>query len=180
MRLRFLGFTFAAGLCVAISGGSALSAPPLDLANPQAGPVATGEYAPGTIVIRTGARTLTHYRSEGPTMYRIGVGRPGFQWYGTHYVDRKAEWPGWTPPKQMLRRQPYLPRYMAGGPENPLGARALYLGGPQGDSGYRIHGTNDPESIGTAASSGCFRMMNEDVIKLFDHTSIGTKVVVLP
>ena len=107
--------------------------------------------------------------------YGIGVGRPGFAWSGLKTVSRKAEWPDWTPPSEMLARRPDLPRHMAGGPENPLGARALYLG----SSLYRIHGTNEPHTIGQNVSSGCIRMMNEDVIDLYERTPVGTRVEVL-
>ena len=108
--------------------------------------------------------------------YGIGVGREGFAWSGTKTVERKAEWPDWTPPPEMIQRQPYLPRFVAGGETNPLGARALYLGG----SVYRIHGTNAPDTIGGRVSSGCIRMVNEDVIDLYSRVKVGTKVVVKP
>ena len=107
--------------------------------------------------------------------YGIGVGREGFAWSGTHTISRKQEWPDWIPPEEMLRRRPDLPRYMAGGPENPLGARAMYLGA----SLYRIHGSNEPETIGQAVSSGCIRMLNEDLVDLYDRVKVGTRVVVL-
>ena len=108
--------------------------------------------------------------------YGIGVGREGFTWSSTQPITRKAEWPDWTPPPEMVQRQPYLPRFMAGGPQNPLGARAMYLGGTV----YRIHGTNDPSTIGGQVSSGCIRLTNEDVTDLYNHVNIGTKVIVLP
>jgi lipoprotein-anchoring transpeptidase ErfK/SrfK len=108
--------------------------------------------------------------------YGIGVGRDGFTWSGAKTIERKSEWPDWLPPADMLQRQPYLPRFMAGGPGNPLGARAMYLSGTV----YRIHGTNKPSSIGQHVSSGCIRLLNEDVIDLYSRTQIGTKVVVLP
>ena len=107
--------------------------------------------------------------------YGIGVGHPGFEWAGIKRISRKAEWPDWTPPPQMLLRRPDLPRHMAGGPDNPLGARALYLG----SSLYRIHGTNEPSTIGHNVSSGCIRMMNEDVIDLYNRVPVGAKVIVL-
>jgi lipoprotein-anchoring transpeptidase ErfK/SrfK len=107
--------------------------------------------------------------------YGIGVGRQGFDWAGTQTISRKQEWPDWVPPPEMLQRRPDLPRYMAGGPENPLGARAMYLGGTL----YRIHGSNEPETIGTAVSSGCIRMLNEDVVDLYERVKVGTRVVVL-
>jgi lipoprotein-anchoring transpeptidase ErfK/SrfK len=135
-----------------------------------------GSYRPGTIVISTSGRRLYLVTSPGQALsYGIGVGRLGFTWSGTHSVSMKKEWPDWTPPSQMLRRRPDLPRHMVGGIENPLGARAIYLG----SSLYRIHGSNEPETIGQAVSSGCFRMTNEDVIDLYDRVRIGTQVVVL-
>lgn len=131
--------------------------------------------APGTIIIDTDERYL-YYTLPGnrAVRYGIGVGRDGFSWAGVEKISRKKEWPGWTPPPEMLQRQPNLPRYMPGGPKNPLGARALYLGSTL----YRIHGTNEAWSIGQAVSSGCIRMLNEDVTDLYSRTKIGTKVVV--
>src|SRR5262249_51549901 len=133
--------------------------------------------APGTIIIDT-PNTYLYLVIGGGQAIRggIGVGGDGFTWSGVQSVTKKAEWPDWTPPPEMIARQPYLPRYMAGGTTNPLGARAMYLGGTI----YRIHGTNAPETIGTHVSSGCIRMVNEDVIDLYNRVSIGTKVVVLP
>lgn len=132
-------------------------------------------YAPGTIVVDTRERRLYLVTGDGQAIrYGIGVGRDGFRWGGVHRVTAKKEWPGWTPPAQMLRRRPDLPRYMEGGPENPLGARALYLGSTL----YRIHGSNEPETIGQAVSSGCFRMVNDDVIDLYNRVQVGAKVVV--
>jgi lipoprotein-anchoring transpeptidase ErfK/SrfK len=137
---------------------------------------ATSE-APGTIVIDTPHTYLYLVLGNGKAMrYGIGVGREGFTWAGTQTISRKQEWPDWTPPPEMLRRQPYLPRFMAGGPGNPLGARAMYLGGTI----YRIHGTNAPETIGHQVSSGCIRMLNDDVTDLYGRVNVGTKVVVLP
>jgi lipoprotein-anchoring transpeptidase ErfK/SrfK len=134
------------------------------------------KYAPGTIVISTDERRLYYVLSRGKAIrYGIGVGRPGFAWAGTKTVTMKREWPDWRPPAEMLRRRPDLPRYMKGGVDNPLGARALYLGG----SLYRIHGSNEPETIGQAVSSGCIRMTNEDVIDLYERVKVGTRVVVL-
>ncbi len=136
----------------------------------------TGPEAPGTIVIDTPDRFLFLVEPRGKALrYGVGVGRPGFEWSGVKRISRKSEWPDWTPPQQMLLRRPDLPRHMAGGPDNPLGARALYLG----SSLYRIHGTNEPSTIGHNVSSGCIRMMNEDVIDLYERVSIGTKVIVL-
>jgi lipoprotein-anchoring transpeptidase ErfK/SrfK len=135
-----------------------------------------GPQAPGTIVIDTPNKFLYLVQSGGhATRYGIGVGRPGFEWSGVKSVTRKAEWPGWTPPTEMLKRRPDLPAHMDGGPANPLGARAMYLG----SSLYRIHGTNEPETIGKNVSSGCIRMLNEDVIDLYERVKIGTRVVVI-
>jgi lipoprotein-anchoring transpeptidase ErfK/SrfK len=133
--------------------------------------------APGTIVIDTPNTYLYLVLGNGRAMrYGIGVGRDGFTWSGVQTISKKAEWPDWTPPPEMIERQPYLPRFMAGGPGNPLGARAMYLGG----SVYRIHGTNDPSTIGHRVSSGCIRLTNEDVTDLYSRVNVGTKVVVLP
>ncbi len=133
--------------------------------------------APGTIVIDTGNTYLYYVLGQGRAIrYGVGVGREGFTWSGVQAVSRKTEWPDWIPPSDMIARQPYLPRWIAGGPGNPLGARAMYLG----SSIYRIHGTNDPTTIGKFVSSGCIRMTNEDVIDLFGKVNVGTKVVVLP
>jgi lipoprotein-anchoring transpeptidase ErfK/SrfK len=133
--------------------------------------------APGTIIIDTGNTTLYYVLGQGRAIrYGVGVGREGFTWSGVQTVSRKAEWPDWHPPAEMIARQPYLPRFMAGGPGNPLGARAMYLGTSQ----YRIHGTNDPSTIGKFVSSGCIRLTNEDITDLFSRVNVGTKVVVLP
>jgi lipoprotein-anchoring transpeptidase ErfK/SrfK len=133
--------------------------------------------APGTIVIDTPNTYLYYVLGGGRAVrYGIGVGREGFTWSGVRSIARKQEWPDWHPPAEMIERQPYLPRFMAGGPGNPLGARAMYLGGTL----YRIHGTSEPSTIGKHVSSGCIRMLNEDAIDLFDRTPVGTKVVVLP
>ena len=133
--------------------------------------------APGTVIIDTPNTYLYFVVGNGQAIrYGIGVGRDGFTWSGTQSITRKAEWPDWVPPPEMIHRQPYLPRLMAGGPGNPLGARALYLGGTV----YRIHGTNAPQSIGTHVSSGCIRLTNQDVTDLYSRVSVGTKVVVLP
>ena len=131
--------------------------------------------APGTIIVVTAERHLYLVQGNGRAIrYGIGVGREGFQWQGLVNITRKAEWPDWTPPPEMIQRQPYLPRFMAGGPGNPLGARAMYLG----TTVYRIHGTNRPDTIGTAVSSGCFRLVNADVTDLYERVPIGTKVVI--
>jgi lipoprotein-anchoring transpeptidase ErfK/SrfK len=136
----------------------------------------TGE-APGTVIIDTPNTYLYLVQGGGKAVrYGIGVGREGFTWSGVKTIERKAEWPDWTPPPEMIARQPYLPRFVAGGPSNPLGARAMYLSG----SIYRIHGTNAPGTIGSRVSSGCIRMLNEDVIDLYNRVPVGAKVVVLP
>ena len=133
--------------------------------------------APGTIIVDTGNTYLYYLLPGGKAIrYGVGVGREGFTWSGVKSVERKAEWPDWTPPPEMIARAPYLPRFMAGGVTNPLGARAMYLSG----SFYRIHGTNAPSTIGSRASSGCIRMANEDVIDLYERVKVGTKVIVLP
>ena len=135
-----------------------------------------GKYGPGTIVVDTNEKRLYFVLPNGRAMkYGVGVGRPGFAWAGVKNITRKAEWPGWTPPPQMIKRRPDLPRHMPGGEGNPLGARALYLG----SSLYRIHGSNEPETIGQAVSSGCIRMLNADVIDLYERVRIGTRVVVM-
>ncbi|QUS41298.1 L,D-transpeptidase [Tardiphaga alba] len=135
-----------------------------------------GKEGPGTIVVDTGSKFLYLVQDGGKAMrYGIGVGRPGFTWQGVKTITAKKEWPSWTPPKEMLARRPDLPRYMEGGPENPLGARAMYLGSTL----YRIHGSNEPWTIGTNVSSGCFRMRNEDVIDLYGRVNVGAKVVVI-
>jgi lipoprotein-anchoring transpeptidase ErfK/SrfK len=131
--------------------------------------------APGTVIIDTGNTALYYVLGQNRAIrYGVGVGREGFTWSGTQTISRKAEWPDWHPPAQMIARQPYLPRFMAGGPGNPLGARAMYLG----TTVYRIHGTNRPDTIGTAISSGCFRLVNADVADLYDRVPVGTKVIV--
>jgi lipoprotein-anchoring transpeptidase ErfK/SrfK len=135
-----------------------------------------GGHSPGTVVISTSQRRLYYVLGSGRAIrYGVGVGRQGFTWSGTKTVTMKREWPDWRPPAQMLRRRPDLPRYMSGGMDNPLGARAIYLG----SSLYRIHGSNEPDTIGAAVSSGCIRMTNRDVIDLYDRVRVGTRVVVL-
>lgn len=132
---------------------------------------------PGTIIVDTAHTFLYLTLGNGTAMrYGIGVGREGFTWSGVETIERKAEWPDWVPPPEMIARQPYLPRWVAGGPGNPLGARAMYLGNTE----YRIHGTNDPTTIGKRVSSGCIRLRNEDVSDLYNRVGVGTKVVVLP
>jgi lipoprotein-anchoring transpeptidase ErfK/SrfK len=135
-----------------------------------------GEEKPGTVIINTPERMLYLVEPGGKALrYGIGVGRPGFTWAGVKTVTMKKEWPDWRPPDEMLRRRPDLPHYMPGGPENPLGARALYLG----DTLYRIHGSNEPWTIGTQVSSGCIRMRNEDVIDLYGRVPVGARVIVI-
>jgi len=132
--------------------------------------------APGTIIVNTHERFLYLVLGNGRALrYGIGVGRDGFQWQGLVKITRKREWPDWTPPPEMIQRQPYLPRWMAGGPGNPLGARAMDLGHTE----YRIHGTNMPQTIGTKVSSGCFRLTNPDVTDLYSRVPLGTKVIIL-
>jgi lipoprotein-anchoring transpeptidase ErfK/SrfK len=131
----------------------------------------------GSVVVDIAQTFLYYVLGDGTAIrYGIGVGREGFTWSGSQAVTRKAEWPDWTPPQEMIARQPYLPRWMAGGEGNPLGARAIYLG----STVYRIHGTNMPETIGQKVSSGCIRMLNEDVIDLYSRVDVGTKIIVLP
>ncbi|MES2752599.1 MAG: L,D-transpeptidase [Pseudomonadota bacterium] len=135
-----------------------------------------GRHAPGTLVVDTPNKFLYLVQGNGRALrYGIGVGKPGFTWSGVKQISAKKEWPAWTPPPEMLRRRPDLPRHMEGGPENPLGARAMYLGSTL----YRIHGSNEPWTIGTAVSSGCIRMRNEDVIDLYGRVNVGTRVVVI-
>jgi lipoprotein-anchoring transpeptidase ErfK/SrfK len=134
-----------------------------------------GKYKPGTLIVETSERRLYFVLGDGKAVkYGVGVGRDGFRWSGQHRITRKAEWPGWTPPPQMRKRVPDLPAYMPGGPENPLGARALYIGSTL----YRVHGTSEPWTIGQAVSSGCIRLANEDVIDLYDRVKVGALVVV--
>ena len=138
---------------------------------------------PGTIIIRTRERALYYVLRDGKALkYGVAVGKAGFSWAGTARVGNKVEWPNWTPPEEMIERRPDLAEYaegMPGGPDNPLGARALYLYQGKKDTLYRIHGTNEPASIGTAASSGCIRMLNEEVIDLYERVRLGTRVIVL-
>jgi lipoprotein-anchoring transpeptidase ErfK/SrfK len=134
-----------------------------------------GNEKPGTIVIVTEERRLYFVQDDGTAIrYVVGVGRPGFDWRGANRISAKAEWPDWRPPAEMLKRRPDLPRFMEGGPDNPLGARALYLGSTL----YRIHGSNEPGTLGAAVSSGCIRMHNDDVIDLYERVKVGTRVVV--
>jgi lipoprotein-anchoring transpeptidase ErfK/SrfK len=186
--LSGLAFTFVAFAtpAAAITAIDPLTRQPLysveEALKAQAAPVQRevvgfdGRYAPGTIVVSTSERRLWFVLGNGQAVqYGVGVGRPGFTWGGTHSVTMKREWPDWRPPAAMLKRRPDLPRYMKGGPDNPLGARALYIG----STIYRIHGSNEPETIGEAVSSGCIRMTNEDVTDLYSRAKVGARVVVL-
>ena len=162
-----------------LAGGAPRGKSPYSLFNMNAIRRATvnypGNHKPGTIVINTAERRLYYVNGDGTALrYGIGVGRVGFTWKGVRHVTEKREWPDWTPPPQMLKRRPDLPRHMKGGIENPLGARAMYLGG----SLYRIHGSNEPETIGQAVSSGCFRLTNDDVVDLYGRVKVGTTVIV--
>jgi lipoprotein-anchoring transpeptidase ErfK/SrfK len=131
--------------------------------------------APGTVIVHTSERFLYVVQGNNRAIrYGIGVGRDGFTWAGLKKIVRKSEWPDWTPPDEMIQRQPYLPRFMSGGPGNPMGARALYIGGTV----YRIHGTNQPQTIGSAVSSGCFRLTNKEIIDLYERVQVGAKVIV--
>jgi lipoprotein-anchoring transpeptidase ErfK/SrfK len=148
---------------------------PLAAAIPRETVSYSGRETPGTIVVATSERRLYYVLGDGQALrYGVGVGRPGFEWSGAHHVTAKREWPDWTPPSQMVARRPDLPRHMEGGIGNPLGARAIYIGGTL----YRIHGSNEPETIGHAVSSGCIRMTNNDVVDLYDRVKIGARVVV--
>jgi lipoprotein-anchoring transpeptidase ErfK/SrfK len=152
-----------------LSGRPQASAPPRELVPYD------GHYPPGTVVVSTQERRLYYILTDNKAMrYGVGVGRPGFTWTGILSIAMKREWPSWQPPPQMLRRRPDLPRFMEGGPENPLGARAMYLGGTL----YRIHGSNEPNTIGQAVSSGCIRMTNDDVVDLYDRVRLGARVIV--
>jgi lipoprotein-anchoring transpeptidase ErfK/SrfK len=189
MNMRFLAGTMCAGLLVATLTPAAANAQGARYAysNPFSGffNAITGgartvvayptRQRPGTIVISTRERRLYLVLGNGQALrYGIGVGREGFTWSGVTQVSAKREWPDWTPPAEMLRRRPDLPRHMRGGPDNPLGARALYLGSTM----YRIHGSNEPETIGTATSSGCIRLTNDDVVDLYNRVPIGATVIV--
>jgi lipoprotein-anchoring transpeptidase ErfK/SrfK len=188
--MRFASMTAAAALLAAVTAARAYS--PFDPdgrfdggaasrgaygASPIARATVSypGSYKPGTVVISTAERRLYYVVGDGTAIrYGIGVGRVGFTWSGVKTVSSKREWPDWTPPSDMLRRRPDLPRHMKGGIDNPLGARAMYLGGTL----YRIHGSNEPETIGQAVSSGCFRLTNEDVIDLYGRVKVGATVII--
>ena len=165
-----------------MASAPAAPAPIRESVQPQQGAVPrqvvswNGSEAPGSIVVSTQERRLYFVMGDGKALrYGVGVGRPGFEWSGAKTITNKREWPDWTPPPEMLRRRPDLPRHMVGGPENPLGARAMYLG----SSLYRIHGSNEPDTIGQAVSSGCIRMTNDDVTDLYTHVKVGTTVTVM-
>jgi lipoprotein-anchoring transpeptidase ErfK/SrfK len=163
---------------------SIFSYPPADpnaQSEPESAPIPKefvdydGPYAPGTIVVNTEERRLYFVLPGHQAIrYAVGVGRPGFEWAGIHHIAAKREWPDWTPPSEMLKRRPDLPLHMAGGIDNPLGARALYVSGTL----YRIHGSNEPDTIGQAVSSGCIRMTNDDIVDLYDRAKVGAEVVV--
>ncbi|MFZ9501591.1 MAG: L,D-transpeptidase [Beijerinckiaceae bacterium] len=173
---RRMAFAPAAGAAAGAADALALSRGGVDPAFLRQEVPYAGKHRPGTIVIDTPSRYLYLVQPGGRAIrYGIGVGRPGFEWSGVKRISRKAEWPDWTPPPEMLKRRPDLPRFMKGGPDNPLGARALYLG----SSLYRIHGTNEPWTIGQNVSSGCIRMMNEDVEDLYGRVRLGATVVVM-
>ncbi len=186
-RIALLRAGLIAGLILS-SASAALALPSFfssssngDADRPLASPIPRetvaydGPYAPGTIVISTGERRLYFVLPGRQALkYGVGVGRPGFTWAGVTHIANKREWPDWTPPAQMLRRRPDLPRHMEGGIDNPLGARAMYLAGTL----YRIHGSNEPDTIGQAVSSGCIRMTNDDVVDLYGRASVGAKVIV--
>ncbi len=199
--MPFKSITAGSLIAAALSCGTAQAAPPFAYnspAAPQYAPIEQNDQAedaqldprlqrqvvtyatteaPGTVIVDTAHTFLYYVLGNGKAIrYGIGVGRQGFTWSGVKQVARKAEWPDWYPPSEMIARQPYLPRMVAGGPGNPLGARAMYLGGTE----YRIHGTNDPTTIGKRVSSGCIRLTNEDVEDLYNRMQIGTKVIVLP
>ena len=177
------GLMFAtAPAAVASPMYASLSTPGTDDARPLVSPIPRetvpydGAYAPGTIIINTSERRLYLILPGHQALkYGVGVGRPGFTWAGVTRIANKREWPDWTPPAQMLRRRPDLPRHMSGGIDNPLGARAMYLAGTL----YRIHGSNEPDTIGQAVSSGCIRMTNADVTDLYSRAQVGAKVIVL-
>jgi lipoprotein-anchoring transpeptidase ErfK/SrfK len=185
MRRKLAAITGAAfGLMLAANPASAevdlltrlFGGRPLGQAAPRDTVRIDTRYKAGTIIISTSQRRLYYVNGDGTAIqYGVGVGRRGFEWSGTKVVSQKRAWPSWTPPAEMLRRRPDLPRHMAGGINNPLGARALYLG----SSLYRIHGSNEPETIGEAVSSGCIRMTNNDVIDLYSRVRVGTRVVVM-
>ena len=168
------------GRSVAVTGDTADLAPQASTMTTRVAVSDPTEAAPGTVTVDTKNRYLYLSQGSGQAMrYSIGVGREGFTWSGDAHIARRAEWPAWTPPPEMIKRRPDIPHFMKGGLGNPLGARALYLYNGKGDTGFRIHGTNEPDTIGQAVSSGCIRMMNADVEDLYTRVKIGTHVVVL-
>ena len=181
LRVSFVRAGLLAGLLFAAATPAFADIGGAD-ARPLASPIARetvaygGPFGPGSIIVNTRERRLYFVLPGHQAMrYGVGVGRPGFEWSGSSHVANKREWPDWTPPAQMLKRRPDLPRHMAGGIENPLGARAMYIAGTL----FRIHGSNEPDTIGQAVSSGCIRMTNDDVTDLYDRVRVGAKVVVL-
>lgn len=182
IALPVLAAAIGLGAALPAAAGPLDSGPLADFLNifsSQAIPAQTVPFdtteKPGTVIVSTSERRLYYVLGDGEAIrYGVGVGRRGFSWSGVKTVTMKKEWPSWRPPSQMLARRPDLPRYMAGGEDNPLGARAMYLGG----SLYRIHGSNEPETMGAAVSSGCIRMTNRDVVDLYDRVKVGTKVIV--
>lgn len=194
--MNWMRFVAIAGVAVAcalpapVVGQGSIPAPSINDRDPgvdgNAGFVLPYEYrrqavfyrtheAPGTIIVNTHDRFLYLVQGDNRAIrYGVGVGRDGFQWGGVHRITRKQEWPDWTPPPEMIQRQPYLPRFMAGGPGNPMGARAMYIG----TTVYRVHGTNAPETIGHSVSSGCFRLVNSEIEDLYQRVAVGSKIVV--
>ena len=173
--LAAMGITIGAGAAPALANALDSQLQPVAAAIPRETVSFQGGEAPGTIIIRTGERRLYLVLPDHQALrYGVGVGRPGFTWAGATHIAYKREWPDWTPPAQMLRRRPDLPRHMVGGIDNPLGARAMYLAGTL----YRIHGSNEPDTIGQAVSSGCIRMTNDDVIDLYGRARVGARVIV--
>jgi lipoprotein-anchoring transpeptidase ErfK/SrfK len=179
------GLLFTSGVAQALPDISIFAYPPGSSSSdgrPLASPIPretvsyNGPYAPGSILVNTSERRLYFILPDHQAIkYGIGVGRPGFTWAGASHIANKREWPDWTPPPQMIKRRPDLPRHMEGGIDNPLGARAMYIAGTL----YRIHGSNEPDTIGQAVSSGCIRMTNDDVTDLYSHVKVGASVVVM-
>jgi lipoprotein-anchoring transpeptidase ErfK/SrfK len=169
------GLFFSAGMAPGFANALDSQLQPVASAIPRETVAFDGKEAPGTIIVRTDQRRLYFVLPDHQALrYGVGVGRPGFTWAGVTRIGYKREWPDWTPPTQMLKRRPDLPRHMEGGVDNPLGARAMYLAGTL----YRIHGSNEPDTIGQAVSSGCIRMTNDDVIDLYERAKVGARVVV--
>ena len=170
------GFLLIAAAAPAMADAVGADGRPLISPIPREMVLYDGPYGPGSIIINTRERRLYYVLPGHQALrYGVGVGRPGFEWSGASHIANKREWPDWTPPAQMLRRRPDLPRHMAGGIDNPLGARAMYIAGTL----FRIHGSNEPDTIGQAVSSGCIRMTNDDVTDLYDRVRVGARVVVL-